>query len=952
MRRTFLMVAAAVLAALPPAVAGAGPGGHAPSAAAAQAAATPFDPLGGSKLTFPLPDPPGPANLAPGARSLVDAANPGSLLDLIVTLDRPADRRMAGALARLGVWSHTFDQLPSAAIRLPVARLTDLENLPGVLSIYDNHQLQYFLKESAQLNNTGHAWNDLHVTGKGVTVAILDTGVDFTHPDLAPAMKANVKLVGFGQDPLPTVPVADIPNSDTSSGHGTHVAGDVAGRGTASHGEQKGMAYGADLVGIGTGDALSVFTALEGFNWLLENRTKYGIRVVNNSYGTGFGPFDPMDPIALATRRTTDAGVVVVFANGNDGDEMSMNPYAAAPWVIPVAAGTKTGKVTDFSSGGIEADTVGMNFAKNEVAGETRKPLNMGLYHPAVTTTGENVVSTRANNTIVPLTGAPEDVKNIPPNEIPYYTTLSGTSMASPETAGVVALILEANPALTPAEVRMVLQITARSIPATPFYKQGYGYTDASGAVELAQSLKGRSAGELQSTLLAKQAARDQGVLDGLAHPARTYAYTERGPLLFGKLPHKIQVDPTTERVKVVSNGGSLPFLGITTYDITVKDANGKEVGTVEESAPSGTTALDIDLHKLDPDKAKADKRFAELGWGTWTVEVGAAGTVIPPMDLGPADDAAEKRFVTSLISVFGAQPKACSPVAGFVPVGTQQYRFQDDKAAPVTSFPANPDFSYVGPLPDGTLGNRAPERRLAATFGQLTTTAGREPKFVTAPLAEPLTIGGIGELTAFIQGPSEAVAGHLSGDLIDVDPKGTASVIGETPKNIAVNANSAMPELTKVPIPVGTGYTVPAGHALGVRIRLSFVGTSAHTLYYDSDKFPSGVSLQTGQVVTHEDCPSVIGGPAPVSGGDKPKETTTTTTTTAPGPLPALTKALPPVLHDLPALDQIGQKGLELVPQVGPVQGQLDRGSQKVDLLPDVVTPRLEGVTEDRLRL
>src|SRR5437016_4275841 len=95
-------------------------------------------------------------------------------------------------------------------------------------------------------------------------------GVDFTHPDLAPAMKANVKLAGFGQDPVPTVPIAGIPNSDTSSGHGTHVAGDVAGRGTASHGEQKGMAYGADLVGIGTGDALSVFTALEGFNWLLE----------------------------------------------------------------------------------------------------------------------------------------------------------------------------------------------------------------------------------------------------------------------------------------------------------------------------------------------------------------------------------------------------------------------------------------------------------------------------------------------------------------------------------------------------------------------------------------------------------------------------------------------------------------------------------------------------------
>src|SRR5207244_4263280 len=173
---------------------------------------------------------------------------------------------------------------------------------------------RFCLKDSAKLNNTAHAWNDLKVTGKGITVAILDTGVDFTHPDLAPAMKANVKLAGFGQDPVPTVPIAGIPNSDTSSGHGTHVAGDVAGRGTASHGEQKGMAYGADLVGIGTGDALSVFTALEGFNWLLENRAKYGIRVVNNSWGVGFGPFDPTDPVALATRRATDAGVVVVFA--------------------------------------------------------------------------------------------------------------------------------------------------------------------------------------------------------------------------------------------------------------------------------------------------------------------------------------------------------------------------------------------------------------------------------------------------------------------------------------------------------------------------------------------------------------------------------------------------------------------------------------------------------------
>src|SRR5260370_11250352 len=205
MRRTFFMLAAALLAVLPPAVAAADHGDPSPRAGNPSAA-------------------PGPATLAPGVESLVDHASPGALLDLIVTLDRPADRRMETALSRLGVWSRTFEHLPSAAVRLPVARLADLGNLRGVQGVYDNHPLQFFLKDSAKLNNTGHAWNDLKVTGKGVTVAILDTGVDFTHPDLAPAMKANVKLVGFGQDPLPTVHVVDIPNYDQSSEHGTHEA--------------------------------------------------------------------------------------------------------------------------------------------------------------------------------------------------------------------------------------------------------------------------------------------------------------------------------------------------------------------------------------------------------------------------------------------------------------------------------------------------------------------------------------------------------------------------------------------------------------------------------------------------------------------------------------------------------------------------------------------------------
>jgi hypothetical protein len=410
-----------------------------------------------------------------------------------------------------------------------------------------------------------------------------------------------------------------------------------------------------------------------------------------------------------------------------------------------------------------------------------------------------------------------------------------------------------------------VLQITGRTISGVPFYKQGYGYVDASAAVVLARTLKGRPAGEVQSVLEGQQAARDQQVLDTLAHPTRTYGYTERAPMLAGTLSHPIEVAPGSERVKIVANGGSLPFVGVTAYEIAVKDANGKEVGTATASSASGTTTLDLDLRKLDADEAKAAQRFSDLAFGKWTVDVGVVGSLVPPIDTGQVDDLLQKRFITTLISVFGAQPKPCKALTQFAPVGVQEYRFQDDKAAG-PAFPPDPEFTYVGPLPDGTLGTRSPERRLAATFGQATS-RGNEPEFATAALTAPVTIGGTSELRAFIQGPSEAASGLLSGELIDLDPEGAATVIGQSPKDVTANASATKPVETKVPIVVAVPHTVPVGHQIAVRFRITFVGTSGHTLFYDSDKYPSGVKFQTGQVITSDDCPKLIEtSPGPVA--------------------------------------------------------------------------------------
>src|SRR5205807_2900743 len=104
----------------------------------------------------------------------------------------------------------------------------------------------------------------------------------------------------------------------------------------SSGGYYTGVAPGAKLVGIGTGDILFIFWALAGFDYILDHQQAYNIKVVNNSWGTS-GPFDPKDPINKATKKVHDKGITVVFAAGNDGpDQNTLNPYSVAPWVIGV----------------------------------------------------------------------------------------------------------------------------------------------------------------------------------------------------------------------------------------------------------------------------------------------------------------------------------------------------------------------------------------------------------------------------------------------------------------------------------------------------------------------------------------------------------------------------------------------------------------------------------------
>jgi len=609
--------------------------------------------LAGSVATAPAvtadPGPP-PAPVDAFTAAARPAAEPQGTLDVVVSLDRVASPALERRLAGLALWSAAFRHIPAAGLRIPVGRLESLRRLPGVRGVYLDRPLRFAADESHRLLKTEQAERVAGITGRGVTIAVLDTGVDFTHPDLAPARRANVKMAALGEG-QPVVPLADVPNSDTTSGHGTHVAGDAAGRGTASGGRHRGIAPGAGLVGVGTGEAISIFNVVEGFDWILAHRAEYGIRIVTNSWGTDFAPFDPADPVQVATRTVAAAGIVVLFAMGNGGHEMTMNPYAAAPWVIPVAAGSQAGGVTDFSSGGIEADTPTGAFAGAEVPGDPRRPGRLGLYHPAVTAPGEDVVSTRARNTALPALKLAGDAMTLPPGEIPWYTTMSGTSMATPEAAGLAALVLEADPGLTPPQVRSVLQVTARPIGGVPFHQQGYGYADASAAVDLARSLRSRSPAGAAATLDTLQAQRDRRVLRGLDHPSTTRASADPVPGFAAEVSHAVTVPEGSRRLKVVYRApDGAPAVGwASTWEIALTDAAGRPVegsAGLAQRSPSGVVTFDLPLrHRAGPPPA----------WGTWRLTLRRVLPGGAPAGGAPVDNLGPRQPLVMVAAVFGA---------------------------------------------------------------------------------------------------------------------------------------------------------------------------------------------------------------------------------------------------------------------------------------------------------
>ncbi|WP_327130327.1 S8 family serine peptidase [Streptomyces sp. NBC_01343] len=305
----------------------------------------------------------------------------------------------------------------------------------GVAKLWLDGRVKANLKESVPLTGAPEAWAAGY-TGKGVKVAVLDTGIDVNHPDFAGLIDGTASFV-------PGEAVTDV------NGHGTHVASTIVGSGAASGGAYRGVAPGADLVvgkvlGGPEGSGQDSWV-MAGMQWAAES----GADVVNMSLGDSY-PTDGSDPMSQAVDAlSAQYGTLFVIAAGNAGPESISAPGAAAS-ALTVAATDKQDQLASFSSTGPLAYSAAMK--------------------PDIAAPGVDITAARSQE----MSGGGEG----------FYRTLSGTSMATPHVAGAAAILAQQHPDWNGSRLKEHLMSTANGLGDrySP-YEVGSGRLDVAAAV-------------------------------------------------------------------------------------------------------------------------------------------------------------------------------------------------------------------------------------------------------------------------------------------------------------------------------------------------------------------------------------------------------------------------------------------------------------------------------------
>jgi serine protease AprX len=370
-----------------------------------------------------------------------------------------------------------LDIIHSKVLELPNAAIEALANHPYVDRISLDRAAVPTMERTSATIGAAAVRQDLGYNGAGVGVAIVDSGVTSWHDDLANGSGGQrvVRFVDF---------VRNRPTAYDDYGHGTHVAGIIAGDGFDSGGARAGVAPGAQLTvlkvldGQGNGHISDVIASLD---YVLKKKDQLNIRIVNLSVASGVYESYWTDPLTLAAKKLVDAGVVVVAAAGNLGrTPKGSDAYGGvtspgnAPWVLTVGASSHLGTTTRaddamavFSSRGPSAT----DFAAK----------------PDIVAPGVGIESlSNADSTLYTSLSGFLLAGTIAKGYLPYLS-LTGTSMAAPVVSGTIALMLQANPALTPNAVKAILQYTAEVHTNYDPLTEGAGFLDAAGAVRLAK---------------------------------------------------------------------------------------------------------------------------------------------------------------------------------------------------------------------------------------------------------------------------------------------------------------------------------------------------------------------------------------------------------------------------------------------------------------------------------
>ena len=428
-----------------------------------------------------------PTHARPSARIEQSLLGRGTF-HAFVQYDSPVTAADVAALRQVGITRlHAFKHVNAVAVVAPAGLLRKAAALTGVTAVVRDNGLDLNLDKSKKALNVPkvrapRSKGGLGLTGKGVTVAVIDSGLDTTHPDFEGRVKGTFNFEGGWafdayQDGSVTNEVAEGmgPYAAVDEvGHGTHVASTIAGSGAGaktqglSGADYSGVAPGASLVGFKVASAVQGVqydfgweaNTMAAIEYLMEHNKTLGVSIVHNSWSI-YEVTDPdSEPVVQMVRAAVSSGLIFVFSAGNNGGPNTVAWPGAMGNVITVGSTVKTAPygMSSFSSRGPQVD---------------------------VTAPGSNIIAARSKFSVIDFANT-----TTPPQDMPLYMAISGTSMSSPHVSGVVALMKQAYPRLTGEVAEEILARTSRDLgDRGKDDDYGWGFVDAYKATKVAACL-------------------------------------------------------------------------------------------------------------------------------------------------------------------------------------------------------------------------------------------------------------------------------------------------------------------------------------------------------------------------------------------------------------------------------------------------------------------------------